>query len=241
MNNIICFLTVNPSELFYMFVKKLQDHNKKYNIYIVIDNNNYTIPNYNNEIKLIKIKNSTCEQSGYKSSVLWLDNKACSRDKALYYFNNNNINYDYIWFLEEDVFIPSVNTIEDIDNKYNTGDLLVSEHNIINKKRYDWHWKYINRQIKINPPYASSMICAIRCSSKLLKCIDKYVKKYNNLFMDEALFNTISLKNKLIVNPIIELSTIVWKRDWKQEDINSSYLYHPIKCIMTQYQYRNGN
>jgi hypothetical protein len=239
MNNIICFLTVNPNELFYNFVKKLQNHNKNYDIYICIDNNDYTIPNYNNEIKLIKINNSICEEAGYKSSVLWLDNKACSRDKSLYYFNNNNINYDYIWFLEEDVFIPSVNTIEVIDNKYNTGDLLVSEHNIINNRRNDWHWKRINRQIKINPPYASSMICAIRCSKKLLKCIDEYVKKYNNLFMDEALFNTISLKNKLIVNPIIELSSIVWRRDWKQEDINSSYLYHPIKCIMTQYKYRN--
>ena len=45
MNNIICFLTVNPSELFYNFVKILQDHNKNYDIYICIDNNNYTIPN----------------------------------------------------------------------------------------------------------------------------------------------------------------------------------------------------
>ena len=241
MNNIICFLTVNPSELFYNFVKILQDHNKNYDIYICIDNNNYTIPNYNNEIKLIKINNKICENTGYKSSVLWLDNRACARDKALYYFNRNNINYDYIWFLEEDVFIPSVNTIEDIDNKYKYEDLLVSEHNIINKKRYDWHWKHINRKIKINPPYASSMICAIRCSSKLLKCIDEYVKKYNNLFMDEVLFNTISLQNNLQVKTIDELSPIVWRRDWKQEDINSSYLYHPIKCIMTQYKYRNGN
>ena len=85
------------------------------------------------------------------------------------------------------------------------------------------------------------MICAIRCSSKLLKCIDEYVKKYNNLFMDEVLFNTISLQNNLQVKTIDELSPIVWRRDWKQEDINSSYLYHPIKCIMTQYKYRNGN
>ena len=38
-------------------------------------------------------------------------------DKSLYYFSKYN-NFDDYWFLEEDVFIPSVKTIPYLDKKY---------------------------------------------------------------------------------------------------------------------------
>jgi hypothetical protein len=233
----ICFLTVKPNELFYNFVKQLR---VKHPIYICIDDNNYNIPNYNinDNITIIKINNKICEDDGFKSCVLWFNNTACSRDKALYYFCKNNINYDNVWFIEEDVFIPNINTIENIDNKYIEGDLLVANNDIIYNKKTDWHWNHINNQIKLEPPYASSMICAIRCSKKLLDCINNYAEKYNNLFLDEALFNTIALHNNLNTKNISELSSIVWRRNWNKNEINEYNLYHPIKSMETQYAYR---
>lgn len=234
--NILCFLTKRPCILFYDFCKKLKNEN--YDIYIFIDDNNYDIPNCDNLINIIKIDNKICEDSGFKSSVYYFDNKSCSRDKSLYYFCKNNIDYEYIWFIEEDVFIPSIKTIENIDNKYTCGDLLVESHKIIYKKDTTWHWNKINNQIRIDPPYASSMICAIRCSKKILQCINDYVIKYNNLFMDEALFNTLALQNNLDVKVIDELSTIIYKYDWQKEDIKKENLYHPIKSISVQYNYR---
>lgn len=232
---IICFLTVTPCELFYKFIKQLP--NQKL-IYICIDDNNYNIPNYNNDIKIIKINNHLCEASGFKSCVLWLDNIASSRDKALYYFCKNNIKYDFIWFIEEDVFVPSITTIEDINNKYKSVDLLCSGNEITHHKCNDWHWEHVNKQIKLNPPYSKSMICAIRCSKRLLKCINDYAEKYNNLFMDEVLFPTIAIHNNLsIMNPK-ELSTILWNKEWSKIDIDKNNLYHPIKSILKQYEYR---
>lgn len=241
MKKIICFLTVHPCELFYNFCKRLK--NDKYDIYIVIDDNKYNIPNYDNEINIIKIDDQICQNSGFKNTVLFfgkdrLKDRSCSRDKGLYYFCKNNIDYQYIWFIEEDVFIPSIHTIQNIDNKYIDGDLLVREHRIIYEKQTTWHWNHINNQIKIDPPYANSMICAIRCSKKLLECINDYAMKYKNLFMDEALFNTISLQNNLDVKTISELSTIEFRRKWKKHEIRVENLYHPIKCITSQYQYR---
>jgi hypothetical protein len=234
--NIICFLTVKPCEMFYNFVKQLPYKN---NIYICIDNNNYNIPNYYHEIKIIKIDKRICEENGFKSTVLWLDNIACSRDKALYYFCKNNIVYDNIWFIEEDVFIPSINTIENINNKYIDGDLLSGSNSIVDKKiSNEWHWNHINKQIKLQPPYATSMICAIRCSKKLMQCINDYAIKNRNLFMDEAFFNTIALHNNLNTKTIDELSTIIYRRDWKKEEINKDNLYHPIKSIKQQYEFR---
>jgi hypothetical protein len=238
--NIICLLSVKPSTKTYNFFRSIKE-NTEYDVYIVIDDNNYTIPDYKDDgvVKIIKIDNKECEQNGFKNSILWLNNRAGSRDKALYYFTKESIPYNHIWFVEEDVFIPSVNTIPNIDKKYKyEHDLLVPSHNIINTKQTDWHWKHINHQIKINPPYAHSMVCAIRCSKAMLNSIKDYAKAHNNLFLDEALFNTLAVHNKLKVLCIQELSTIVFRQDWRYCDIFFTNLYHPIKDIDTQYSYR---
>ena len=117
--NIICILSVRPCIKTYNFIKELKIKSD-YEVFIVIDDNNYNIPNYDGFVKVIKINNEESETIGYKNTILWLEGKAGSRDKALYYFNRHHINYDNIWFIEEDVFIPTVDTIKDIDNKYIT-------------------------------------------------------------------------------------------------------------------------
>tara|TARA_B100001287_G_scaffold276730_1_gene289020 strand:+ start:47841 stop:48560 length:720 start_codon:yes stop_codon:yes gene_type:complete len=238
MNNIICFLTLRPCELFYNFVKNLPNSE---NIYICIDDNNHEIPNYDGKIKVIKYENKVAEEKGYKSTYLWKNNESISRDKALYHFCVNDIKFEYIWFIEEDVFIPTVNTIIDIDNKYLEGDLLVSKHDVFNvdiEDLEDWHWLHLRKQIKLPKPYAKSMICAIRCSKKLLDSIKNYVNMYNNLFLDECLFNTIAMQNGLSIKIIPELKTITWNTEWSKNTIKKQNLYHPIKSIKEQYEYR---
>lgn len=237
-NYIICFLTVKPNKLFYDFCKQLK--NKNYDIYICIDDNSYNIPDYDNEIKIIKLDNELCQKNGFKSCVLKFNNKACSRDKALYYFCKENINYDHIWFIEEDVFIPNKETIINIDKRHKNinCDLLCASNHMVYEKQKNWHWKHINNQIKINPPYAKSMICAIRCSKKLLNCINNYAKKHNNLFMDEALFNTLAYHNNLNVITPYELFGIVFRHNWELNKIKKDCLYHPIKNIDIQVEYR---
>ena len=147
------------------------------------------------------------------------------------------INPINIYGLEEDVFIQFF-YIKNIDEKYKNYDLLSASHKIIYKKQTKWHWKLVNKIIKIKPPYASSMICAIRISKKLLKCIDDYASKYKNLFLDEALFNTLALHNNLKVKNPDELRNIKWRKKWKFSDINKKNLYHPIKNIRTQKKFR---
>jgi hypothetical protein len=235
--NIICLLAVRPCIKTYNFFKNIK-LNSDYEVFIVIDDNNYEIPGYDGVVNIIKINNIECENNGYKSCIYGFNNKAASRDKALYYFNRKVTNYNYIWFVEEDVFIPSINTIQNIDKKYNTGDLLVAEDNIIQERSFDWLWFYIYQQIKIDLPYSHSMICAIRCSKKMLSAIDKYAKLYKNLFMDEALFNTLAIHNKLEVLCIPELKGIVWKKDWDLSEISVDNLYHPIKNIDEHYYFR---
>jgi prepilin-type processing-associated H-X9-DG protein len=236
--NCICFLTVRPNKLFIEFCEKLA--NKDYDVYICVDDNMYEVPTHSERIKIIKIDNKLCERHGFKGSVLWLDGNACSRDKALYYFCHKKLKYEYMWFIEEDVFIPTIHTIKLMDEKYKHGDLLSASHNIKNDRTTEWHWKRVFRQIRIPLPYASSMICAVRVSDKLLHTIHNYAKKYKNLFLDETLFNTLALHNKLVVITPPELSGIHFRYDWKPHEIESTHLYHPIKDIDVQYAYRNG-
>jgi hypothetical protein len=242
MNNIIkCFLTVTPNEKFYNFIKLLPDID---NIYICIDNNDYNIPNYDGKIKIIKINNNICEHNGFQNTHSRIKGST-SREKALYYFYKNNINYDYIWFIEEDVFIPTIETIKNIDIKYPDNDLLIRDHEICHKKRSDWHWNLVNRQLsgKIKLPYAwakGAGICAIRCSKKMLECIFNHALKYKTLFFCEVMFNIIALHNNLNVKDIEELKTICWrkKNGWKKNDIDIKNLYHPVKSIEKQYELR---
>jgi len=236
----ICFLTVRPNKLFIEFCEKLATSD--YDVYICVDDNMYEVPTHDERIKIIKIDNKLCERHGFKSSVWWLDGKACSRDKAMFYFCNKKIKYEYMWFIEEDVFIPTVSTIKLMDEKYKQGDLLSASNEIKNDRTLnDWcHWEQVFRQIKLPPPYASSMICAVRISDKLLNSIHNYAKKYKKLFIDETLFNTLALHDNLKVITPPELSGIYFRYDWKPHEIQTTHLYHPIKDIGVQYAYRKG-
>lgn len=240
-DKIICFLTVKPTELFYNECKKLL--NNDYKIFICIDDNNYDIPNYDNQIPIIKIDNRESEDNGFKNTVTYCKDKACSRDKALYYFSRiYKNNYKDIWFIEEDVFFYDINTIKNIDKKYD-GELLCKGNIIIKnsdmKDTNMWIPKVLQETKNIlTYPYSTSMICAIRVNKKLLNLINKYAEKNNTLFFDEYLFTTLALQNKLKIDTPIELKYI----DCCYIDINNvnsrEYLYHPIKDIETQVKLR---
>jgi hypothetical protein len=239
-NKIICILCKNANQETFSFAETL---NEEYTIYICIDNNDSVLPKYNEtKIKIIRFYNNEPEKNYFMGCVDYCKNRACSRDKALYYFCKININYEYIWFLEDDVFIPNQNTINYIDNLYEKEDLLSSE-NIIkisrNDSSLDWqHWDKNNN--KIDFPWAHSMICAVRVSNKLMKCILEFVNDKKYLLFDELLFNTIALQNNLFVMTPIELSNIVFSfHDIIPDNINESYLYHPIKNLKKHEELRN--
>jgi hypothetical protein len=239
----ICILSKCANNIIFSFAEKLK--NDKYDIFICIDDNDCKIPEYNVEkITVIQIYNNESEKDGFTGSVVYTLDRACSRDKALYYFCIKNTKYDYIWFLEDDVFIPTIHTISNLDDKYLEGDLLSSFNEIKlseNDNRHHWqHW--FRNKNKIIFPWAHSMISAIRVSKVLLQFILKFVKVNKFLLFDELLFNTIALQNNLhIINPI-ELSNIIFSfRDLELKEINPLYLYHPIKNCSTHEKLRKTN
>lgn len=231
----ICFLATNVNNDIFIFAETLKQAN--YDIYICIDNNDAIIPDYNaDKINVIRISNDESKLNGFTGCVLYCLNRPCARDKALYYFCKHKMNYDYVWFVEEDVFIPDKDTIKNLDQKYIHGDLLCESCHIKKSKNHRaQYWDHWSRLAdKVDYPWAHSMICAVRVSKLLLKFVSEFVTQNKFLLFDEALFNTLALQNNLkIINPK-ELSTIKYSTcDFiiTKYNFNRSYLYHPIKNI----------
>jgi hypothetical protein len=227
--NVICLITFRPNIIWCDYLNLFT----KYKIFIIVDDNNFNlfdfINNYNNII-FIKVENEKCNINGYIDTNFTLNKLISGWDKALYYFGFENNNYEFIWFMEDDVFFYNENTIIQIDNQYINDDLLSNGYgeNINGNKNF-WHWNIIN--IKYPPPYYNSMVCIVRFSKKMLNCINDYASKNKTLFFLEALFPTISIKNNLKFNNPIEFSNICYRRQIKKENININYLYHPVKDL----------
>jgi len=245
MKNLICFETVRPTKQFFELSGQLK--NKDYQIFVFIDDNNYNIEfDYDPEIKVIKINNEECANAGYKGLVSYFKDSSCAKDKALYYVikNSNELDYDYVWFIEDDCYIPSKYTIPNIDAKYKNEniDLLCKEHMIYkDKKLKGWHWDLVYDNCSLSLPFAKGLQCAKRCSRKYIQTIEDYVNTYGKVFYNEAFFNTLCLHYDLDIKTIKELKTLKWETDhiWKFDDIKTTNIYHPIKDINIQYSYWN--
>lgn len=235
----VCFLTVNPSKLFYNFCVDIQNDNPEYDVYITIDNNKYEIPDYDGKVKIIKINDDEINKTSFKCTVYHCQNRACSRDKALYYFCKININYDYIWFIEEDVFIPTTKTLKYLDEKYPNCDLVTEGHVVKTKIIVnEWHWRFVLSQAQLKEPVAHSMICAIRVSKKLMLAIENYADTHTQLYMDEVIFNTLCIQNNLNIKIPQEFKIRFDKID--TSFIDPHCLYHPVKSIEKHYALRNN-
>lgn len=248
MKDILCFLTVRPNKTFLDFCDSLHSH---YTVYVCVDDNSYQVPE-TQHCNILQIDNTIAENAGFHNILGYYNkkykNKATSRDKALYYFYYNIPMAKYIWFIEEDVFIPKIDTLINIDKKYSEGDLLCRQ-NIIYNNIQDiaklYHFQHLIDEAVLDFPWAKSMICAIRCSVPLIKCMGEHAEKYGKFYYDEFIFNTIALQNNLSIITPPELQKILYRKkrngrigDWDISEIKTTHLYHPFKDINKQQQYR---
>lgn len=244
----ICLLSFQPKlELIELYDGLYQGDS--YQIYVIVDDNEWDISdlkeNFSN-IVFIKVKEEICKKMGYQNLNYMVKNGEPSAwDKGIYYFcEESKIQYPFIWFLEEDVFIPTSNTIKNIDEKYDQEDLLIKSMNIPGKNvnrvgpQLNEVDKYINPKLKLF--LRKSMVCAIRISHLFIQKIKEYVRENKTLFFLEYFFPTIAEYLKLKVNKIEELEEIHFRKIWTIDDIfkRSQSLFHPVKDVMLQKSFR---
>ena len=228
--NAIVFLTNHPNKNTLNFASKIGEE-KYFTIYVIVDDVKEVEESEN--YKIIKVANENCINNGYENSLInsHIGKNVTSWDKFCFYFCEVNTEHDFVWVFEDDVFIPSIKTIMDLDKKYSAFDLVTP--NIFQKTDtiMDWHWRNIID--KIDPPYYFSMVCAMGISKNVFRAIKDFVRKKKTLFFIEVLFNTISKQNKLKVIDAFEFKSIVWVGEWGLDEflLLPLNVFHPIKNI----------
>ncbi|WP_396189533.1 hypothetical protein [Flavobacterium sp.] len=239
MNIAYAFLTRIPNYTLINFAECIYDKHK-IDIYIFIDDENFVIPSSKN-INYVKINSNECRKNNMccAQETVFANTQGTEKtmvhswDKSLYYFTHVNTTYEFVWFIEDDVFIPSDDTILNIDIKYKEHDLLVANNNISKDFEVEkgiWHWKYAI-QIFGFPSYCS-MTCACRMSHNLLMKIKEFALQNGFIPFHEFSFNTIAMNSALSVQCPQELSTVKYDTRLTLEDIknNKNNLFHPIKA-----------
>ena len=243
----ICFLSASFSDKLYEFVKELakDDTERDYDFYICIDKGVESDINNNDEnITLLFVDEKSAEEKGFKSSVLYFQGRACSRDKALYYFSIEKPDvYDNIWMIEDDVLFYNLETIRRLDRRYPSCDLLTKQFDIVRneheKNEKSWnHWHFLND--KIGFPWTKGMISVIRVSSLLLAVIRDYALKNKTLFFDESMFTTLSLHYNLIVETPDEFQEVIWYDNINWNYLNSTHFLHPVKDLSLHEKFRRN-
>jgi hypothetical protein len=230
----VCLICFQPNEIWMEFLSKFY----KYDIFVIVDDNSKHYENIYKNIKIIQIKEEDCIKNGFRNLTLLPPVKDVSGwDKALYYFSMINKSYYNVWFIEDDVFFYDEKTLLNIDESCN-GDLLSQDYstNEYGEKDY-WHWAKI--EIKFPPPYYSTMVCCVRTSSLFLSNIKDYASEHNNLFFHEALFPTLCKHRNLEYKNPSQFKNIIYRKEYKDDDINTKDLFHPVKNIHDHVLYRN--
>ena len=68
--------------------------------------------------------------------------------------------------------------------------------------------------------------------------IKAFVNQHKRLLFVEIMFSTIIDHEKMKLDMPGELSTIIWRYDWRQDMVDENHLYHPVKKVEEQQQFR---
>lgn len=152
-------------------------------------------------IKFIHIDDNTAIENGYKYSCKFVSfnhKDSVAWDKAFYYFGCCEHSYDFVWLIEDDVYIPSTKVLYDITNKYNQYDVVVGK--IINDKTETYgnrwcFWDCVKPYMK--GPYLAARVCSVGVSKKLFEVAATYVKENQRVPFIEGFIPSIAAQNNL--------------------------------------------
>ena len=228
----LCLLTRFYNSIWAHF---LETFSEKYDIYMVIDDNVVMHDDMQtHNIHIVQIDDHECRAHHYYGSSVASNLKdIVAWDKALYYFNRRHPfvePYEYVWFLEDDVFLWGEELLHQMDARYPASDLLTPFHEVNPRGDVGYGWNHWGNVIhRIGTPWAHSLVCACRLSHRLLQRIDEYVCDRPLLFI-EALYNTLALHHGYGVDTPPELECITYDGQWDESNIvNRNRLYHPVK------------
>jgi hypothetical protein len=218
----ICFLTRTMCRELLEFVDELND--KYQNTYVMDDTGPDNI-NYDT------INEDDVRAAGFwkVNQVHWIPKDIIAWDKALYYFCRIDPTAEYVWFIEDDVFIPRIDLISEIDAKHPDADLLTKQHTsrVNNPNWPGWSAPGLEN-IHVTAHY-QSLNCAVRLSRRLLSLISDFANKHGQLTFLECFFNSLAVQGGLKVETPEELSLLAFEPQTDYKSFDKNHMYHHIK------------
>jgi hypothetical protein len=234
----VAFLVNEPKKATIEFAQELASKTD-YDVYLVADSNKekYTF----DKINVYQLPDENC--GWYKNSAsvkgfTSLQKNPNAWDKMFHLFchkpytnTETKTDYDFMWVFEEDVFVPDINTIVNLQNKYKDYDLVTPNNFLKRDNIKDWHWSYILD--RWDAPFYYSMVCAFGMSKNMAKEIEQFAFKNLTLYYHEIMLNTIAMQKGLKVIDAFELKSIVWQGKWGIDEflLLPNNVFHPIKDI----------
>jgi len=251
----LCFLTVAPQEEYLDFLLKMTNTQP---VFVVCDSNEYVPPqqikskDYSaiiitekdaptikpvspNTIYFVKIADEVCGKNGFLNTNNAITKSPSAWDKALYYFCMKN-HTDYVWFIEEDVFVPRPTIFDEINAKYPTTDLVTKQH-VLEKDDPGFYW-WFDGEGRMDRPYYRSLVCASRVSRKLLNLVGKMAQEKHTVCFLEILFSSLAHNNGLTIEQIPELQSIIFRHSWTKDTVHMNGLFHPVKNVAEHTKFR---
>jgi len=229
----ICLLTVTPDTDQLDFFRRLTD----YDIYVVCDDNTADIESLNaryDAFVFVRMDEMHCLRRGFRQLNAFVKNGVPSSwDKALgYFYEIIPERHEHVWFLESDVFVPSVETIPAIDAKYGDSyDLLSQTFEAFEDVP---NWPFWHKHHDRSLPRVRSQVSAIRCSKTFIDRVGKYAAAHGRLIFLESFFPSLAIRDGLRFEGIAELATILFHKRWEPGEFSAENLYHPVKDLRLQ-------
>ena len=249
----LALLTLRPDDRQVDFYRGIEADG--YDLFVFVDDPEFQPER--DDVRYVFIDDWECANAGYYDFNPMFDklSRVSSWDKAVYFFAQlNPVPYEHVWLIEDDVFVPTLAAISALDRKYPEADI-VSEANIINTSgtTQGWFWwKFIEADL-LPLPWAKSLVCAVRFKPTVFALLPPLVERWKARYgvpdggpLDyerplpciEFVFHTLALHAGLSVAVAEELAGIAYRRDWTLEEMKADCLYHPVKDLNRQVEYR---
>ena len=107
----VCVITTSVELAQWKWLDELA--HEQISVYIMVDADHTELRHLSNDIRVVSISHNISKSLGYHGA--WNKNETSTRrangwDKALLYFTEIVTFYDFVWFIEDDVYIHSVSS-----------------------------------------------------------------------------------------------------------------------------------
>jgi hypothetical protein len=188
--------------------------------------------------KCIYIDDDSAREHGFCNSSPIIPKTPIAWDKALYYLASDELRFDYVWIMEDDVFFTSPKVCVQLVKKYadDASDLIVRNF-FVREQHRNWpHWRFAAPFRREHQAGAFLPLC--RLSRRMVGLARSFVREHGSLAFVEVMFPSLAVEHKLkvkIMNFIGELRFHAGPAFRRLEllhlwgDNLDSGIFHPVK------------